>query len=127
MKQYEIGIILNPDLDEAGLSALTEKGDGWVASMGGVVEQTEQKQKRLLAYPVRKKHEGHYVFLYARLPVDGSREIERNLRLTEDVLRFMVIRNDYPPPSNPDPVRDQEVLEANQDEGTSDDEGVREE
>lgn len=107
MRQYEIAVILNPDLDEAGVAAMTEKVDAWIAGLGGTVAHTEQKLKRRLAYPIRKNQEGHYVFWHAILPADGLHEIERNMRLAEEVLRFLFIRND----SQPKPETDTPQLE----------------
>ena len=118
MRQYEIGVILDADMDEAALPAMSEKIEGWITGEGGTVNHTEQKLKRRLADPINKKTEGHYVFWYANLPANGSAEIERNLSLEEDVLRFMVIRNDFTPTVGPEQSGTDEELEVTSDEAS---------
>ena len=116
MRQYEIGVILDADMDEAALPAMTEKIEGWITGLGGTVNHTEQKLKRRLADPIKKKRDGHYVFWYASLPANGSGEIERNLNLAEDVLRFLVIRNDFTPTVDPEQAGTDEELEVTSDQ-----------
>jgi small subunit ribosomal protein S6 len=50
--------------------------------------------RRRLAYPIRKQTEGQYVIISANLPPAATREIERNMRFTEQVMRFLVVRAD---------------------------------
>ena len=50
--------------------------------------------RRRLAYPIRKQNEGQYVLLETQLEGSATREIERNLRLTEQVMRFQIVRTD---------------------------------
>ncbi len=97
MRHYEIAFIVHPEVDEDGVSALAEKTRGWITAAGGVVEKVDRLGKKRLAYEIRKQHDGHYVLIYAQLNVGGPNEVERNLRLTEQVLRFMITRLDEAP------------------------------
>jgi small subunit ribosomal protein S6 len=94
MRSYEVAFIAHPELDDASLQALVERARGWVTTAGGEVTQVDVWGRRRLAYPIRKQKEGQYVMLQAQMTPAATREIERNLRLTEQVMRFMVTRTD---------------------------------
>ena len=93
-RNYEIAVIFHPDLDDDGLAAQVERVEGLVAADDGSVVSTTRWGKRRLAYEIRKKREGYYYFWYAALPASAPQEIERNLRLNEEVMRFMLTRID---------------------------------
>ncbi len=90
MRNYELAFIADPDLDENSLTALEEKVKGWIESAGGSVVKVDRWGKRRLAYTIKKRHDGHYVFVQAAMPNEAGAVVERNLRLTEQVLRFMI-------------------------------------
>ncbi len=94
MRSYEVAFILQPDLDESSIRTLVEKAKGWVTASGGQVAQVDLWGRRRLAYPIRKQREGQYVLMQTQMTPAATREVERNLRLTEQVLRFQVIRLD---------------------------------
>jgi len=97
MRHYEVAYIVHPEVDEDGVLALIEKVKGWIASSGGAVEKIERWGKKHLAYEIRKQRDGHYVLIYATMNAGGPLDLERNLRLTEQILRFMVTRLDEAP------------------------------
>lgn len=90
MRSYEIAYIADPELDEQALGALEDKVKGWVEVAGGQVNKVDRWGKRRLAYPIRKRMDGFYVILEAKLPAQASLPLERDLRLTEQVLRYMI-------------------------------------
>ena len=92
MRNYEVAFIAQPDIDEASINSLIEKVKGWIAAAGGQVAQVDVWGRRKLAYPIHKQTEGQYVLLFSQLTPSAVRELERNLRFTEQVLRFQVIR-----------------------------------
>lgn len=94
MRSYEVAFIAQADLDESSLNALTEKAKGWVTATGGQVTQVDLWGRRRLAYPIRKQHEGQYILMQTQMNANATREVERNLRLTEQVIRFQIIRTD---------------------------------
>ena len=94
MRNYEIAYIADPDLDEASLTALEEKVQAWVTAEGGSVTKVDRWGRRKLAYPLRKRTDGHYVFIFAALPPRAGVNIERSLRLSEQVLRFLITAQD---------------------------------
>jgi small subunit ribosomal protein S6 len=94
MRNYEVMFIAHPDLDDASLNALVDKAKGWVSAAGGQVTQVDLWGRRRLAYPIRKQSEGQYILMQTQMEATGTRELERNMRLTEQVMRFQVIRTD---------------------------------
>lgn len=94
MRNYEVAFIAHPELDDASLTSLVEKAKGWVSAVGGQVIQVDQWGRRRLAYPIRKQKEGQYILMQTQMTASATHEVERNLRLTEQVLRFQIVRTD---------------------------------
>jgi small subunit ribosomal protein S6 len=90
MRNYEVIFIIHPDQDEAGVQGLIEKVKGWITESGGTVDKAELWGKRRLAYPINKQREGQYVYLGVSFPASFSTELDRNMRLTEPIMRYMV-------------------------------------
>jgi small subunit ribosomal protein S6 len=90
MRNYEVVFIAHPELDEQALTALVEKVKGWITTGGGVVEKADVWGKRRMAYHIRKQRDGQYVYVLVSMAPTFVQELERNLRLTESVLRFLV-------------------------------------
>ncbi len=94
MRSYEVMFIAHPELDDVSLNALVDKAKGWVTATGGAIDQVDVWGRRRLAYPIRKQNEGQYVLMQTHMSGNATREVERSLRLNEQVLRFQVIRTD---------------------------------
>lgn len=90
MRTYEVAYIADPELDEQALEALEAKIVAWVEAAGGSIVKTDRWGRRRLAYPIRKRHEGVYVILYAQMPARANSALERDLRLSEQILRHMI-------------------------------------
>jgi small subunit ribosomal protein S6 len=91
MRNYEVVVIVHPDLDENALKALVERIQGWITVAGGTIDKTDMWGKRRMAYSIRKQREGQYVYMETQFAPSFSAELERNLRLNEPVLRFSII------------------------------------
>ncbi len=94
MRSYEIMFIAHPDLDDASLTALVDRAKGWVTSTGGQVTQVDLWGRRRLAYAIHKQSEGQYVLMQTQMLPTATSQVERNMRLTEQVMRFQVVRTD---------------------------------
>jgi small subunit ribosomal protein S6 len=92
MRNYEVGLIVHPDTNQQTLDELLAKVKGWITEAGGTVSKVDLWGKRRLAYAIRKQRDGLYAFLYADMPDAIPATLERNLRLTEAILRFAIIR-----------------------------------
>lgn len=89
---YELMYVVRPTLDEQTLAAVNEKVDKFVANAGGEILKREDWGKRRLAFPLAKFTEGFYSVLQLKLSPVAVRDLERNLTLTEEVLRHLVTR-----------------------------------
>ena len=97
MRAYELALIANPELEEEGLDALIERVKGVITDNGGEVTDVDNRGKRRLAYLINKKREGTYIFVLANLDNAAINELQRSLKLSEDVLRHMLVRLDDEP------------------------------
>lgn len=91
MRQYEVAYIVHPELDETAFKDINDRISALITENGGKIDKAELWGKKKLAYEIRKQTEGQYVFLKATLPPAFCTELERNLRLLEPVLRYMII------------------------------------
>ncbi|MGQ9500870.1 MAG: 30S ribosomal protein S6 [Anaerolineae bacterium] len=91
MRNYELGLVLQPTLDETEVTRLIEKIGQHLGTDGGNVTSVDIWGKRPLAYPIRKQREGIYVFLQAQIDPRKVEQLERNLKLDENILRHLLI------------------------------------
>ncbi len=92
MPLYEHVFIARQDISSAQVDGLTESFSAIVDKLGGKVEKTEYWGLRTLAYRIKKNRKGHYVLFNLDAPAEAVLELERNLRLNEDILRYLTIR-----------------------------------
>lgn len=90
MNKYESIIIINPSVDEEKVKELTTKFTDMI-NEDGKVEKADNFGKRKLAYPVKKNAEGYYIVFYFTANPSIIAELERNYRITDDVIKFMTI------------------------------------
>lgn len=91
--RYEVTIILRPGLEEADVDARTATFSEIITSRGGtLVGEAEKMGKKRLAYEINDVREGHYVVIGYMADGVTSKELERQLKLHEDVLRHLVVR-----------------------------------
>ena len=94
MKAYEILYIIRPDLDEEATTALVDRLSGLVASNGGDNMTVEKWGKRRLAYEIQDYKEGQYILMNFEGDGRTSQEIERVMKISDDVIRFLTVRKD---------------------------------
>jgi small subunit ribosomal protein S6 len=93
-RTYEIMFIVRPDVEEADLDKLIEGFTGNITAGGGEVKAVEKMGRRRLAYTVRKFNDGFYVLFTVAAPGSLIVEIERRLRVSEPVIKFITVRMD---------------------------------
>jgi small subunit ribosomal protein S6 len=91
MREYELVLIIHPDLDETAFKEIVERITGWIKNDGGEIIKTNIWGRRQLAYPIRKLNEGQYVLLHVKMNAQFGKTIERDLRYMESILRYMLI------------------------------------
>ena len=93
MTQYETIYILRAELEDEPRKALIDRFNALIESAGtlGTVEEWGQRR---LAYPIDFKNEGYYVLVNFEAEADFPAELERNFRIADDVLRYIVVRKE---------------------------------
>ncbi|GAB4543320.1 MAG: 30S ribosomal protein S6 [Anaerolineae bacterium] len=94
MRQYELGLILHPEVEQPDVTQAVEKVSQYITATGGEVTSVDVWGRRALAYPIRRQKEGTYVFFQAQLNPPDILELERNLKLDEEILRYLLLRLD---------------------------------
>jgi small subunit ribosomal protein S6 len=92
MSNYEHVVVTRPDISPQQVDALVEDITKIVTEMDGKVERTEYWGLRNLAYPIKKSRKGHYSLLNISAAGKVLHEVERRLRINEDVLRFITVK-----------------------------------
>ncbi len=93
MNKYESVVIINPNCTEEALKALEDKITGLI-NKNGKVESVENMGKKRLAYEIKKNKEAFYMLFNFDAKPDSIAEIERNYRITDEILKFIVVRKD---------------------------------
>ena len=94
MPLYESVFIARQDIPAPEVEALAQRFTEVVAEQGGEVARREYWGLKNMAYRIKKNRKGHYTMLHIDGPAEAVREMERNMRISEDVLRYLSIRVD---------------------------------
>ena len=93
MNRYEMVYIIDTGLEDSARKELIEKVSTLIVNNGGEIEKVDETWgKRRLAYAIDYKTEGWYVLVTFKAPVELPRELERNLQINENVLRYLVVK-----------------------------------
>jgi small subunit ribosomal protein S6 len=87
-------VVIDPEIDEERLSATLDRISQFVTTRGGEVIDVDRWGKRKLAYPIKRRSEGDYVITHFRLEPAQAAELEAGLRLSEEVLRHLLVRSE---------------------------------
>lgn len=94
MPYYETVFIARQDMTDAQVKALSDGYQKIITDAGGKIHKTENWGLRNLAYRINKNRRGHYVLIESDVTAPAIHEMERTMRLNEDILRYMTIRQD---------------------------------
>lgn len=94
MRAYELMVIYAPNLDEEGLEAQIERTKELLANVGGEVEKVDKWGKRRFAYEINDNTEGFYVVIDFQAEGGATSEVERILKITDEVVRYLLVRRD---------------------------------
>ncbi len=92
MPLYETVLIARQDMSENQVNTLSQDLSQLVEAQGGTTKRIEPWGLRNLAYRINKNRKGYYVLFHFDTPSEAITELERNMRLSEDILRFMTVR-----------------------------------
>ncbi len=102
MKPYETMFVLKPDLEEEQLNSLIERSSQVITTQGGTIDNVDRWGKRRLAYEVEGFHEGYYVIIRFQGGPAVASELDRTFRITDDVVRHVILRADNVAPRAPE-------------------------
>jgi small subunit ribosomal protein S6 len=94
MRPYELMVILDPEIEERTVAPSLDKYLSVVTTAGGSVDKVDIWGRRRLAYDIKKKSEGIYAVVDFTATPDTAKELDRQLRLNEAVLRTKILRSD---------------------------------
>ena len=92
MNKYEVVYIIDPAVEDEARKALIAKFNDLITGNGGSVDKVEEWGKRRLAYAIDYKTEGYYVLVNFQAEAELPRELERNLQISDSVIRYQVIK-----------------------------------
>jgi small subunit ribosomal protein S6 len=94
MRDYELVIIITPEIDEAATADIIDKVKSWITDSGGSIESFEEWGRQKLAYLVRNQKEGQYYLFNLKLDPTAVVTLERNFRLQESILRYLIVNRE---------------------------------
>ena len=92
MRDYELVVIVSPEVIDEKISNVVDKVTGFITSKGGNVTEVSQWGRRKLAYPIGQYLEGNYVLTRFKLEPKVTKEIKANLHLSNEVIRHLLVR-----------------------------------
>lgn len=92
LREYELVLVISPEIDEEKFEATLDNISRFITGQGGIIDDVEKWGKRRLAYPIRDFVEGSYVLAKFKMRPSLDKELETTLRLSEEVLRHLLIR-----------------------------------
>jgi small subunit ribosomal protein S6 len=93
MNNYEVIYIISPEVDEEGIKALVEKFKALIETEGAIT-QIDEWGRRRLAYPINDFNDGYYVFTKCAAPPTFVSELERILKITDGIIKYLIIRKE---------------------------------
>ena len=94
MIKYELVIVLNGTLEDEARSAAMDRVKDYIARAGGVVTNVDDWGKKKLAYEIQKMTEAFYYIVAFEAPLDAPAQIEANVRIMEQVIRFLIVKQE---------------------------------
>ena len=91
VRQYELSLVVRPDLELEGREKLLDLVRKMVTNWGGQIDKTEEAGRKILAYQIKKYNEAWYYFLDISLPANRVSDLDTKLRLNEDVIRHLIV------------------------------------
>ena len=94
MNKYELALVVSAKIEDEERAAVIEKVKALIARFGGNVTNVDEWGKRKLAYEIQKMKEGFYYFITFESDSNCPNEVEQRVRIMEDVIRYLCIRQD---------------------------------
>ncbi|MBO6133095.1 MAG: 30S ribosomal protein S6 [Lachnospiraceae bacterium] len=96
MNKYELAVVINGKLDEDDKSAVLKKVQELIERFGGTIKNVDEWGKKRFAYEVHKKKDGYYNFIKFEAEAAAPGEIEKRIRIMENVERYLIVIDEHP-------------------------------
>ncbi len=94
MNKYELALVVSAKLEDEARDAVVERAKGFITRYDGTITEVEEWGKKRLAYEIQKMHEAYYYFIHFEAPSTAPAEIESHVRIMDNVLRYLVVKNE---------------------------------
>lgn len=94
MNKYELAVVVSAKIEDEERTATIDKVKAYVERFGGQISNVDEWGKKRLAYEIQKMHEGFYYFIQFEAEATAPAEIESRIRIMDNVLRFLCVRQD---------------------------------
>ena len=94
MSKYELALVVSAKIEDEAREAVVERAKEYVARYGGTVTEVEEWGKKRLAYEIQKMREGFYYFIQFEAPATCPAELERHVRIMDNVIRYLIVKKD---------------------------------
>lgn len=94
MHKYELAVVVNAKIEEDARTEAVDKVKALIERFGGVITNVDEAGKKRLAYEIQKMREGYYYFIQFEADSTCPAEIERRVRIMENVIRYLCVRQD---------------------------------
>ena len=94
MHKYELALVVNAKIEDDVRTAVVDKVKDYIVRANGTITDTDEWGKKRLAYEIQKMNEGFYYFIHFDAAPEAPASIEENVRIMDNVLRFLVVRVD---------------------------------
>ena len=94
MNKYELAVVVSAKIEDEERAAVVDKVKAYIERFGGQISNVDEWGKKRLAYEIQKMHEGYYYFIQFEAEATAPAEIESRVRIMDNVIRFLCIRQD---------------------------------
>ncbi|MBR1630033.1 MAG: 30S ribosomal protein S6 [Lachnospiraceae bacterium] len=94
MTKYELALVVNAKIEDDARTAVVDRAKEYITRFGGTIGEVEEWGKQRLAYEIQKMREGYYYFIPFDAAPEAPIEIESQIRIMDNVLRFLIVKKD---------------------------------
>ena len=94
MMKYELALVLSAKIEDEERAAMVEKVQAMITTAGATITNVDEWGKKQLAYEIQKMKEGYYYFIHFESDAETPSEIEQRIRIMDNVIRFLCVRQD---------------------------------
>ena len=94
MREYELIMVLSPEVDEAGVTSVVDRVTQFITQRGGSVTGQETWGLRKLAYPIQKFTEGNYIFTDFSFEPSSTKELDTSIKVSSEVIRHLLVKKE---------------------------------